>query len=190
MVKTIKIADRPISYQVLNRKVKYPRLEFKTGGLVIILPEAASNDAQLIQKYRKWIITKTDYINKTMNRAAKTQLVLARTPLEFNAIANKLIRTCSKELGVEPGSVFIRVMRSKWASLSANRNLTLNSLLGHLPQELVAYVIYHELAHLIERRHGARFWAIIRRKYKNHERFETMLFEYWFLVGNRRDKEV
>lgn len=187
MVKTIKIADRPISYQVLNRKVKYPRLEFKTGGLVIILPEAASNDAQLIQKYRKWIITKTDYINKTMDRAAKTQLVLARTPLEFKGIANKLIRTCSKELGVEPGCVYIRIMRSKWASLSASHNLTLNGLLGHLPQELVAYVIYHELAHLIERRHSARFWAIIRRKYKNHEKFETMLFEYWFLLTQRSE---
>jgi predicted metal-dependent hydrolase len=136
MVKTVKIADRPISYQVLNRKIKYPRLEFKTGGLVIILPEAASNDVQLIHKYRKWIITKIDYINKAMIRAAKTQLVLARTPLVFKALITKLIRVYSKELGVKPRSIFVRVMRSKWASLSANHNLTLidpcisNVLLG------------------------------------------------------------
>lgn len=77
-------------------------------------------------------------------------------------------------------------MRSKWATLSPNRNLTLNNLLKCLPHDLIPCVIYHELAHLKERRHNVRFWAIISRKYKNHIDLESALFEYWFLIKRVR----
>ncbi len=182
MVKTIKIADRRINYRVVNRGIKYPRLEFKTGGLVVILPEAARNDVQLVQKYQKWIASKTNYISNALNNIAKQKLILNRTASELKVIADKLICACSRELRVSPGKVFVRTMRSKWASLSAKRNITLNSLLKHLPYDMVAYIIYHELAHLLERRHSAGFWSIIRRKYKTPEKFESMLFKYWFLI--------
>ena len=185
MIKTITIADRPVTYQVINRKVKYPRLEFKTGGLVVILPESAGNDVQLVRKYQKWIVAKIDYINKTLSNAAGKRLLPRRPAAEFRAIAGKLICVYSRELRIKPGKVFIRTMRSKWASMSANRNLTLNSLLKYLPHDLIAYVIFHELAHLIEHRHNTRFWSIISRKYKNHNDLESALFEYWFLIKRK-----
>lgn len=182
MVKTVKIADREINYRVINRRVKYPRLEFKTGGLVIILPEAATHDEQLVSKYRSWIANKSDAINRAIASAAKKKLVLHRSPRDFSVMVDRLISEHAKTLNVNPGKVFVRAMRSKWASLSSRRNLTLNSYLRQLPADLVSYVIYHELCHLIERRHNARFWALVGRKYCSHNKLESLLLEYWFLI--------
>jgi hypothetical protein len=74
-------------------------------------------------------------------------------------------------------------MRTKWASLSSAKNLTVNRLMKHLPEYLIRYVIFHELAHIIEKRHNEKFWEIISRKFKNYQKMEREMFIYWFLVS-------
>ena len=63
-----------------------------------------------------------------------------------------------------------------------------NSLLRYLPVHLIDYVVYHEIAHLKERKHNERFWKIIKEKYKDHQKREKELFLYWFLVQERLNK--
>jgi predicted metal-dependent hydrolase len=51
------------------------------------------------------------------------------------------------------------------ASLSKNRNLTINTLTRHLPENLTQYIIYHELAHAKHgKKHNQTFWNTIRKK--------------------------
>ena len=38
MVKQAEIYDSKIEYEVIHRDIKYPRLEFRTGKLNLILP--------------------------------------------------------------------------------------------------------------------------------------------------------
>ncbi|MBU3965756.1 MAG: M48 family metallopeptidase [Euryarchaeota archaeon] len=73
-------------------------------------------------------------------------------------------------------------MKSKWGSCSPKKNLTINTLLKYLPEEIIEYVIFHEMAHLIERKHNEKFWKIISNKFQNYEENEKELFEYWFLI--------
>ncbi len=40
---------------------------------------------------------------------------------------------------------------------SRNGNLTVNTLLRYLPQNLIEYVTYHETVHALERRHSEKF---------------------------------
>ncbi|HLC33234.1 MAG TPA: M48 family metallopeptidase, partial [Candidatus Nanoarchaeia archaeon] len=65
------------------------------------------------------------------------------------------------------------------------KNLMVNSLLRYLPVHLIDYVVYHEIAHLKERKHNERFWKIIKGKYKDNQKMEEELFLYWFLVQER-----
>jgi len=78
--------------------------------------------------------------------------------------------------------IYFRRMKTKWASCSLKGNLTVNTLMKYLPEELIRYVIFHETAHLIERRHNDRFWGIISQKFGNYEKMEQDLFSYWFLI--------
>jgi len=71
-------------------------------------------------------------------------------------------------------------MKTKWASYSQKGNLTINILLKYLPEQLIKYVIFHEMTHSIEKRHNESFWKIISQKYVNFESMEKELLIYWF----------
>ncbi len=60
-------------------------------------------------------------------------------------------------IGVEVQEVHIRQMHRKWASISTNGRLTLNTDLLHLPETLTEFVIVHELVHLLVPNHGKLF---------------------------------
>jgi len=63
------------------------------------------------------------------------------------------------KLGVEYGRVSIRAQRTRWGSCSPSGAINLNWRLLLLPQQLCDYVLVHELSHLREMNHSARFWA-------------------------------
>ncbi len=60
-------------------------------------------------------------------------------------------------IGVTVREVHLRDMRKKWASISTNGRLTLNTDLLDLPAALGEFVIVHELVHLLAPNHGRVF---------------------------------
>ena len=61
--------------------------------------------------------------------------------------------------GVDVKLVTVRYQRSRWGSCSANGTISLNWRLVQTPDFVRDYIIYHELMHLREMNHSARFWA-------------------------------
>jgi len=59
-------------------------------------------------------------------------------------------------------------MKTKWASHSSNNNLTINTLLKYLPNDIIEYIVYHEIAHAIERKHNEKFWNLIAKKFQDY----------------------
>lgn len=55
--------------------------------------------------------------------------------------------------------VFIRAQKTRWGSCSGRHNINLNVKLVELPDDLIDYVILHELVHLKINNHGPEFWA-------------------------------
>jgi len=65
--------------------------------------------------------------------------------------------------------VAIRNQSTRWGSCSMKRNLNFNYRIALLPQDLMDYVIVHELCHLIEFNHSPAFWACMGRALPDHE---------------------
>ena len=172
-----------IPYKVSYRNVKYPRLEFKTGELLIVLPFGDNPDI-LLNKYKHWIIERVNFIKESMENAKNKKLII-REEEEFRKLIYSITKEISKELKVELNRIYFRKMRTKWASLSSAKNITVNRLMKYLPEYLIRYVIFHELAHLIEKRHNERFWEIISQRYRNYQKMEREMFVYWFLISKK-----
>ena len=63
----------------------------------------------------------------------------------------------AEHIGVTVKEIHLRQMHRKWASISTNGRLTLNTDLLNLPETLTEVVIVHELVHLLVPNHGKLF---------------------------------
>jgi predicted metal-dependent hydrolase len=61
--------------------------------------------------------------------------------------------------GTDVKHVTVRNQRTRWGSCSAGGTISLNWRLVQTPESVRDYIIYHELMHLREMNHSARFWA-------------------------------
>lgn len=69
-------------------------------------------------------------------------------------------------LGVRCSKVTIRDTRSQWGSCSLRTgNISISVWLGAYPEDCVEYVVVHELLHLLERGHNARFYGLLDQYY-------------------------
>ena len=177
----VKIYDREIEYEIDYRNIKYPRLEFKTGKLLLVLPRNYKDERKLIEKYKDWIYRKSLIIEEEKKKA-KEKKIEERVEEELKNIVEKLAQKFAKELRVNINKIYFRKLKSKWGSCSNKGNLSFNILLKYLPYDLIKYVVFHEIVHLKERRHNKKFWEIISKKFKDYEKKEKDLLIYWFLL--------
>ncbi|MFC2052082.1 M48 family metallopeptidase [Chloroflexota bacterium] len=69
------------------------------------------------------------------------------------------LKYLAEKHGFTYNRVFIRNQRTRWGSCSSKNNISLNMKLIRLPDELVDYVILHELTHTHKKDHGKAFWT-------------------------------
>jgi predicted metal-dependent hydrolase len=179
--------DKTPPYTLSYRDVKHPRLEYKTGTLLLILPKHSSDEKQILQKYQKWIHKKELTIKKALEEAKTKCLNQTRTEKELRKLIQALAQSYQRELNTKIDRIYFKKMKTKWASFSKNRNLTVNTLLKYLPKEIIEYVIYHEITHSIERKHNETFWRLINKKHPDHENKEKDLLTYWFLIQRTKN---
>lgn len=85
-------------------------------------------------------------------------------------------------MGLDPPPFSVRGQRARWGSCSPGGGLSLNWKLLFAPPEVVDYVLIHELAHLREANHSARFWALVARRCPRYRRHRAWLREHGYLL--------
>ncbi len=171
--------ELPGRIAVLRRPVSRARLEVTPWELRVIVPEGLGEEYayRLIERHRGWIARKYAELRIALEEAERLELV-DRPLHEFREAVRSLTRRYAEELGVEPGKVYIRRMTRRWGSCSSHGNINISSLARHLPDELVEYLVYHEVCHLVERSHGKRFWRLVARKFPNYGELRKKLLAY------------
>ncbi|MFH1820912.1 MAG: YgjP-like metallopeptidase domain-containing protein [Methanobacteriota archaeon] len=66
--KFIQVNGEPLPYRVEQRSVRYPRLEFKTEELLVILPKGWKDETHLLEEKKDWIFKKHSEIKSAMER--------------------------------------------------------------------------------------------------------------------------
>lgn len=81
---------------------------------------------------------------------------------QIRAAAPALIAKWEPVMGVKVGRVFVQRMKTRWGSCNpASRAIRLNTDLAKKPPECLEYIMAHEMAHLLEPTHNARFKSLM-----------------------------
>jgi predicted metal-dependent hydrolase len=78
-------------------------------------------------------------------------------------------------LGVAVRRVAVRDQASRWGSCSTTGMLSFSWRLILAPHHVLDYLAAHEVAHLVEMNHSARFWRLVQRLCPDHERAKVWL---------------
>lgn len=128
------------------------RIEEHTGGIfqirynekeaLLLCPTGTCyNDRKMQEWLRKAVTT-------ALTRRAKQLL-----PPRLKALAN--------EKGFTYSRCTVRNVHSRWGSCNTKGSISLSIYLVLLPDELIDYVLLHELCHTVEMNHSDRFWALM-----------------------------
>jgi predicted metal-dependent hydrolase len=67
----------------------------------------------------------------------------------------------AERMSVVPAAIKINGAKTRWGSCSAKKNLNFSWRLMMAGDDVIDYVVVHELAHITEMNHSKKFWAVV-----------------------------
>lgn len=167
-----------ITFVISRRRVKYPRIEFKSTGPVLILSKR-TNPLTVLEENKKSILKKCAKIKSQVEDAREIP-IMDRSDREFYEMVTRYLEQYAKILKVKYKEIKYRKMKRRWGSCRSTGDITLNKYLRFVPEELLAYIVFHELVHLRVRGHNKKFKAIIARQFPHYRALDKELTLYGF----------
>lgn len=131
------------------------------GNVLVRCPRRMS--AQAVDTF---VQKKADWIRRHLEKKAAQPKADPFTDAQLQALAAQTkaqlqdrLPLFAKKIGVTYQRVTVRRQRTRWGSCSSKGNLNFNCLLALVPPEVFDYVVVHELCHLKQMNHSAKFWA-------------------------------
>ncbi len=177
--------------QITYSNNKNLKLEVKPWGIQVTLPIGTRIEEayRIIEKHKTWIQKKQTELLEALEYSRRINLV-DRSMAEFRGLVEKLVEQATlMVLGMNPCKIVIRKMRTRWASCSPKGTLTINSLARYLPDDLLSYIIYHEICHVIEPRHNKAFWTCVQKYFPKPIEKEKELIAYEIRLGLNQLRE-
>ena len=99
----------------------------------------------------------------------------------YQRLAKKHITTTvasiAAHMGVAPTVVKINSARTRWGSCSSRKSLNFSWRLVMAPDDVIDYVVVHELAHFFHMNHSAKFWAVVEQVLPDYRQRQVKLKE-------------
>ncbi|MEM6451037.1 MAG: SprT family zinc-dependent metalloprotease [Cyanobacteria bacterium P01_D01_bin.105] len=99
------------------------------------------------------------------------------------------LRQLGYEIDLPCRSISVRGQKTRWASCSSRKDISLNYKLLFLPRPLVHYVLVHELCHTVHMNHSKQFWTLVESKMSDYAHWDKTLKEGWRYVPRWVEKK-
>lgn len=185
---SIKKADGrgEIRISVIRSARKSLGLEVRDVNTVLARIPTRVSDRELkafVENHRSWILEKTEVMaereEKRKSTPAPPPELLSKTDrMKIQLKIGKRVRHYCEAMGVTVGYVTVKNQKTRWGSCSAKGNVNFNYQLAFLPDELLDYVVIHELAHRRHMDHSMAFWAEVEKYCPDYRERRERLKEY------------
>lgn len=161
--------------EYLRFKRKIPERDLTEGGEISVVGQKLgirveknrSNEVGENIILAKHLVKKTslkDQLEKTLRKHARE-------------VIEEKVEKYSSEVSEDYGKIYIRNQDTRWGSCSSKGNLNFNWRLILGPENILEYVVVHELVHLEEKKHDEEFWSKVRQIYPEYKRANRWLSE-------------
>lgn len=170
------MSDGSIDFELIRSNRTTCQIQVRADGSILVRAPRRMPEREIM----RFVCEKEDWI-----RAAQLKTELARERVDdlvdfsgedIEYLAKKALEYIPERVeffapivGVEYGRITIRNQRTRWGSCSGAGNLNFNCLLMLLPEDVIDYVVVHELCHLVEMNHSQRFWQEVERVLPNYK---------------------
>ena len=162
-------------------RAKRLRITVRPEGVHVAVPQGvplARGKAFALAQHA-WI---TRHVGRMQHLAETNTDFLQKLPAIPDTKARQKITLRLAELstlhGLPYSHVSIRRQKTRWGSCSHHNAISLNIRLARLPQELMDYVILHELLHTRIKGHGSDFWQALDNLVDNARKLRHQLRNY------------
>lgn len=128
-----------------------------TGQVRVSMPYWTPYSAgiMMINNHLEWLLAQLANTKKlsSVQESKLWQTALVKLPPR--------VAELSRQYNLKYQTLRIKKLTSRWGSCSSKGSISLSYYLLQLPEEMIDYVILHELAHTRYPHHGREFWAFM-----------------------------
>jgi len=89
-----------------------------------------------------------------------------------------LVEKWSEKMALSPTDIRFRKTKRQWGSCSGKNVLSFNTMMMKLPQDVIQYIIVHELAHIKHKHHQRSFWKLVEIYMPDYRQHVAQLKDY------------
>lgn len=124
---------------MINKNQARNSIEIVDGKFIVGVKSAKVSNNTLKKLYENWITEKAQDIFEDK------------------------VRKYSKKPGVRVKGVAIKNLRNRWRSLTKSGAINLNLNLVKAHEDIIDYIVLHELCHLRIKKHSHHYWELVHR---------------------------
>lgn len=173
-----------LEYELVRSKRKTLALYVRRDGRLEVRAPLRTSKSYIDD----FVIKKRDWIESTRSKlqARQTAKQVIRLTAKEESGYKKQAKAClqakcayfSQIMGLRPSEVKINGAKTRWGSCNRKGGINFTYRLLFVPEELVDYVVVHELAHLKEMNHSDRFWSVVEWTMPDYKTRRRLLREY------------
>ena len=162
----------------------------RDGSVTVFAPYFTANDIiqQSVMNNVSWILKKQAEVLKFVSENAIVPFSEAELA-DIKRLAGEKIppvfSQCAACIGVEPKKLTLRPMVSKWGSCSSRGNISINTLLALAPDNVIRYIVIHELCHLKHMDHSRSFKTLLYTHCPDHAECDKWLSTEGVVLSRR-----
>ena len=141
---------------------------------------------QNLKNAQKFVEQKIDWIKEHSNRMKRLLQKSKELPKiskeEARERLGKRLSYLAKKHKFQYNRVSIRNQKTRWGSCSSKNNISLNMKLLHLPDQLIDYILLHELVHTRVKNHSQDFWNELETVVPNARTVDRQLRKYQYCL--------